>query len=94
MFSMFQIHCWYNKGHDDHNKVENIAIRCSNCGKKTGLSMKSINTNYKHIITFFVLNTVLHHIGMSWIIKTNKHLEYDRDKHNSDRITVGTWYKK
>ena len=32
-FSMFQIRCWYNKGHDDKNKVESIATRCSNCGK-------------------------------------------------------------
>ena len=34
MSSMFQIPCWYNNGHDDQNKVENIAIRCSNCGNK------------------------------------------------------------
>ena len=25
MPSMFQIVCWYNKGHDDKNKMENIA---------------------------------------------------------------------
>ena len=30
---MFQIHCWYNKGHDDQNKVESVVISCSNCGK-------------------------------------------------------------
>ena len=51
------------------NKVEHIAIRCSNCGKETGLSMGDMNTKYKDIITSFVLNTVLHHFGMSWIIK-------------------------
>ena len=33
MFLMIQNRCWYNKGHDDQNKVEHIAIRCSNCGK-------------------------------------------------------------
>ena len=71
---MFQISCWYNKGHDDKNKVENISIRCSNCGKQTGLSMKSTNKNYKYIITSFVLNTVLYHVGMSWIIEANKNL--------------------
>ena len=59
---------------------------------KTGLYMKSININYKDIITLFVLIKVLHHVGMSWIIITNKHLEYDMNKHNQDSITGGTWY--
>ena len=44
---------------------------CSNCGKETGLSMKGMNTNYKYLIIVFVLNTVLHHVGMSWIAKQN-----------------------
>ena len=64
MFSMFQMLFWYNKEHDDQNNVENVAIKCSNCGKETGLYMKILNTNYKYIITSFVLNTVLHHVGM------------------------------
>ena len=42
--------------------------------------MKNMNANYKDIITYFVLNTVLHHIDMSWIIKSKKHLEYDMEK--------------
>ena len=78
--SMFQMRFWYDNEHDDQNNVENIAIRCINCGKETGLSMKNMNTNYKDIITSFVLNTVLHHVGMSGIIETNQHLEYDIEK--------------
>ena len=39
-----------------------------------------------------MLNKVLHHVGMSLIIKTNKHLEYDMGKHNSDWLTCGPWY--
>ena len=38
-FSVLQISCWYNKGHDDQNKVEHIAIRCRNCWGETGSSM-------------------------------------------------------
>ena len=64
--------CWYKKGHGDQNKVENVVIRCSNCGKETGLSMTNMNTNYRDIITSFVLNTMLHHVGMSWIIEAKK----------------------
>ena len=38
------------------------------------------------------MDKVLHHVGMSWIIKTNTHLEYDMEKYNSDWITGGPWY--
>ena len=48
---MFQMSFWYYKEQDNQNNVENIAIRCSNCGKETGLSMKNMNINYKDIIT-------------------------------------------
>ena len=41
-----------------------------------------------------MLNTVLHHVGMSWIIETDKHLEYDMEKNNSDCITGGPWQNK
>ena len=71
---MFQMRFWYNKGHDDQNNVENIAIKCSNCVKENILSMKNINTNYKYIITSFVLNAVLHHVVVQWTIETKQHL--------------------
>ena len=86
---MFSIRCWYNKVHDDQNKVENIAIRCSHCGKETMIYMDNINAKYQYIITSFVLNTVLHHVGMSWIIERNEQLKYDMEKNNSDYITGG-----
>ena len=58
MFSTIQMRFCYNNEPDDQNDVEIIAIRCSICGKETGLSMNNINTNYKDIITSFVLNKV------------------------------------
>ena len=39
-----------------------------------------------------MLNIVLHRVGMSWIIATNKQLEYDMDKHNSYWMTGGSLY--
>ena len=60
--------------------------------KKRGLSMNNMNSNYNDIITSFVLNTVLHHIGMSWIIETHEQLKYYMEKQNPDRITDGPWY--
>ena len=44
--------------------------------------MYTMNTNYKDIVTVFVLNTLLHHVGMSWIIETHEQLNYDMDKQN------------
>ena len=39
---------------------------------------------YQEIITTFVLNTMLHHVGMIWIIENNEDLKYDMDIQNSD----------
>ena len=54
--------------------------------------MNNNSINYKDIITKYVLNRMLHHVGMSWIIETNQQLEYDIGKHNLDWITGGPWY--
>ena len=60
--------------------------------EKNGLSMDNMNTKYKDIIVLFVSNTVLKHVGTSWIIETNKHLVCDMEKHNPDWVTIGPWY--
>ena len=44
------------------------------------------------MVTKFVLNTVLQHIGLSWIIESNQKFEYDIDKHNTYWLTNGPWY--
>ena len=44
------------------------------------------------MVTKFVLNTVLQHVGLSWIIETNQKLEYYIYKHNPDWLTNSTWY--
>ena len=89
---MFQIRFWYNTEPDDQNNVTIIALRYIDCGKETGLSINNMNNNYKYIITSFLLNTLLHHVGISWIIETHKQLKYDRDKYNLDWKRGGSWY--
>ena len=54
--------------------------------------MDNINTTYQDIITSFVLNTILHHVVMLWIIETYEQLKYDADKHNLECMTGGLWY--
>ena len=39
-----------------------------------------------------MLNTMLHHIGMIWIIETHEQLQYYMDIHNSYWMTGGPWY--
>ena len=67
---MFQMRFRNDKEPDDDNNVKIIAISFSNCGKETGLSMDNMNNNYKDIITSFVWNTLLQHVGILWIIET------------------------
>ena len=64
MFSMFHMCFCYDMEPEDKNYTKVISIRCSNCGKETGLSMNNMNTKCKDIITSFSLNTLLHHVGM------------------------------
>ena len=52
----------------------------------------TLNTTYQDIITKFSLNTMLHYIGMLWIIEKHEKLQYDMDKDISEWMTGGTWY--
>ena len=90
--SMLQMRFWYDNEPGDKNDVTMISIRYIYCGKETSSSINNMNTNYKDIITLFVFNTLLHHVGMSWIIEANEQLKYDMYKHNSDWITGFHWY--
>ena len=51
------------------------------------------NTTFDDIITKFVLNAILHHVGMSWIIRSNKEMKYEIDENNhQDWLNKGPWY--
>ena len=47
----------------------------------------------EEIITKFVLNPILHNVGISWIIFSNEEMKYEIDKSNHpDWLNKGTWY--
>ena len=50
-----------------------------------------LETTYQDIITTFVSNTMLHHVGMIWIIENHEELKYDREILNSYWLTGGPW---
>ena len=92
MFSILQMSFKYDNERNDENDENFITIKCIDCGKQTGLSMDNMNKNYKDIVTVFVLNKLLYHVGMSWIIETHEKLKYEIEKHKPDWITGAPWY--
>ena len=76
---MLNIKCWYSSGGAEIKIHQKIAIRCGNFGKETMIYVNNLNTTYQDIITTFVLNTILHRVGMLWIIETHEQLQYDME---------------
>ena len=67
---MFQLILFDDKQDEEGNFLDIIAIRFINCKKETGLYSR--DKIIEEIITRFVLNTILHHVGILWIICSNK----------------------
>ena len=63
MFSMFEIILSVG----DVNQDE-FSLKCINCKISIGLKTKSGKEFHDKMITLFVMNSMLHHIGMSWMI--------------------------
>ena len=78
---MFKNKFWRNKKEkgDLKQTVDLFSIRCSNYGKEIMIDVDFWNTTYQEIITTFVLNTMLHHFRMIWIIEKRKELKYYMD---------------
>ena len=55
-----------NEHNEEDNVVDSIDIKCINFNKFTGLHIK--NTSIEGMITKYVCNAILHHVGMPWII--------------------------
>ena len=53
----------------DRDKLEAIGIRCINCKEEMDLYLGT--STLEEMITKFVINVILHLVGMSWIICSN-----------------------
>ena len=72
-----------------------FCLKCINCRQETGLNSETTFTwFYDKFITKFVLNVMLHNVGMSWIISSNQEMEYDMTtkSNNLDCSNKGPWY--
>ena len=66
-------------------------MKCINCKKETGLF--SGTSKFEEMITTFLLNTILHHVGMSWIISSTNEMKYEIYEINyKDLLNKGPWY--
>ena len=92
MFAMFEIRLSYGEKY-----LDTLCLKCINCKKETGLNSKTNFTwVYDKIITKFVLNTMLHHVVMSWIISSIQEMEYEINSNinHLDWLNKGPWYNK
>ena len=88
VFSMFEIRLMYKEG-----ILDVVYLKCINCKRETGLDLKINSLVFDEIITKFVLNEILHNVGMSWIIRSNKEMNYDMDGNDhQDWLNKGPWY--
>ena len=70
--------------------VDEVSLMCINCKRKTYLQPKSEKEFYDKMITPFVMNSMFHHVGMSWMITSKKGMDYENlSNHNN----VG-WFDK
>ena len=68
MFLMFEIRLSYGEKY-----LDTLCLKCINCKKETGLDSETNFTwVYDKIITKLVLNEMLHHVGMSWMMISNQ----------------------
>ena len=92
MFSMFEIRLSF--GDED---LETFSIKCINCKIETGLNSETIFTwVYDEIVTKILLNAILHHVGMSWIISSNREMEYEINTGSNHLywLNKGPWYNR
>ena len=72
----------------DEEKLDVTSIGCIDCKIETGLFLK--NTTFDEMITKFMLNAISHHVGILWIISSNKEMKYEIDENNhQDWLNTG-----
>ena len=85
---MFEIRLRYKKV-----ILDVVSLKCINCKREAGLHLKINSLIFYEIITIYFFNAILHHVGISWIISSNKEMKYDMDENNhQDWLNKGPWY--
>ena len=71
-----------------------MSFKCINCKIETGLDPEtSFSWVFDEVINKFVLNEILYHVGMSWIISSSQEMNYEMDENNHQYwLNKGPWY--
>ena len=72
-----------------------MSLKCINCKRETGFKTKSsFEEFYDKIITQFVMNSMLRHVGMSWMISSKEEMDYDKftNSKNLGWFDTGPWH--
>ena len=92
VFAMFEIRLSY-----EDKKMDVVSLKYINCKRETGLNPETkFSWVFDEIITKFVLNAILHHVGISWIISSNKEINYEikTESNHLDWLNKGPWYNR
>ena len=76
--------------------MDEVSLMCINCKRKTYLQPKSGKEFYDKMITPFLMNSMLHHVGMSWMISSKKEMDYENfsNHENVGWFEKGPWHNK
>ena len=76
--------------------VDEVCLMCIICKISTDLEPKYGKEFYDKMITPFVMNSMLHHVGMSWTISSKKEMDYDKfsNHENVSWFETGPWHNK
>ena len=79
---MFEIRLSY-----EDEKLDVVSIKCINCKRGKGLNPEtSFYWVFDGVITKFVLNAILHHVAISWIISPNQEMNYEMEDNNHQNL--------
>ena len=71
---MFKITIWYDETINHKDVPESVGIMYINCVKVIMFWLD--NKTIENFITTFVTNIMFHNVGLSWIMKANKKLDF------------------
>ena len=92
MFSMFKISLSFG---DEY--LDTLSLNFINCKIETSLNSEtSFDWVYDEILAKSLLNAMLHHVGMSWIIRSNKEMNYEisTESNHIYWLNKGPWYNR
>ena len=75
-----------------YDEVTDICIHCNHCSKTVTCNFSEKVTI--DILTVFIKDSVLHHVGLSWMIETKYQYIFSVEEKFTEWCTGGLWFYK